>query len=76
MCSSMFQEVNQLNEHMVEHKRKRNTRTFSYDLNEKKARVKAGAKRNAVSTCGAEVSLVCTCGALVDSSGKLMPRAI
>ena len=47
MCSSTFQEVNQLNEHMVEHKRKRNTRTFSYDLNEKKARVKLlkGAKR-------------------------------
>ena len=47
VCSSTFQEVNQLNEHMVGHKRKRNTRTFSYDLNEKKAKVKLlkGAKR-------------------------------
>ena len=47
VCSRTFEEENELKDHMIEHKGKRRTRAFSYDLNEKKAKMKLlkGAKR-------------------------------
>ena len=60
VCEATFEEENELKDHMMKHKKvNRKARTFSYDMNEKKAKLKLLKGANRKTDLNIEIKPTC-----------------